>query len=377
MQKVDITEGGRVLDIRWQAGHCSRFHSVWLRDNAADSETRAENGQRLLTLQDIAADIRMAGVAVIGDSVEVTFDGSQQKYLFDKHWLLQNSYDKPVETGVGWLEPGRQVFDSSLALPEVTANWVELHHDRAVLQHWLQKFRLFGFARVVDGPTTERAVLELARLIGYVRQTNYGKLFEVRSKPDPENLAYSNLGLEAHTDNPYRDPVPGAQLLYCLANSADGGDSQVIDGFNVALQLREQDPSGFELLHRYCARFEYTGAGDVHLNARRPIIELLPDGQLQCIRFNNRSAAAFTDIPFDDMPAYYQAYRQMGELINQPQNAVEFKLNPGECFIVDNTRVLHARRAFTNNGERWLQGCYVDLDGIYSTLSVLKKSGKE
>jgi gamma-butyrobetaine dioxygenase len=37
----------------------------------------------------------------------------------------------------------------------------------------------------------------------------------------------------------------------------------------------------------------------------------------------------------------------------------------------DNTRILHARTAFTAAGERHLQGCYADLDGLESTLEVL------
>ncbi|WP_422326832.1 TauD/TfdA family dioxygenase, partial [Trebonia sp.] len=34
------------------------------------------------------------------------------------------------------------------------------------------------------------------------------------------------------------------------------------------------------------------------------------------------------------------------------------------CLIFDNTRVLHARTAFAATGERHLQGCYADLDGL-------------
>ena len=45
---------------------------------------------------------------------------------------------------------------------------------------------------------------------------------------------------------------------------------------------------------------------------------------------------------------------------------------PGECFIVDNTRILHARKGYSGSGTRWLQGCYADLDGLNSTLAVLE-----
>ena len=64
------------------------------------------------------------------------------------------------------------------------------------------------------------ALIQIADLFGYVRETNYGKWFEVRSEINAINLAYTNLGLQAHTDNPYRDPVPTIQILYCLENSA-------------------------------------------------------------------------------------------------------------------------------------------------------------
>ena len=54
---------------------------------------------------------------------------------------------------------------------------------------------------------------------------------------------------------------------------------------------------------------------------------------------------------------------------------VTFKLAPGELFIVDNTRVLHARKGFSGAGKRWLQGCYADRDGLLSTLAAIEEEG--
>jgi gamma-butyrobetaine dioxygenase len=103
------------------------------------------------------------------------------------------------------------------------------------------------------------------------------------------------------------------------------------------------------------------------------MIELSPDGELIAIRFNNRSAAPITDVPYEDMENYYKAYRAFSNIINDPKLAVNFKLNPGECFITDNTRVLHARTAYSGEGTRWLQGCYADKDGLLSTISTMLK----
>ena len=72
------------------------------------------------------------------------------------------------------------------------------------------------------------------------------------------------------------------------------------------------------------------------------------------------------------MAQYYAAYRRLGEIIDDAAMAVTFKLAPGECFIVDNTRVLHGRRHIPAAGSRWLQGCYADKDGLLSTLAAIE-----
>jgi gamma-butyrobetaine dioxygenase len=44
--------------------------------------------------------------------------------------------------------------------------------------------------------------------------------------------------------------------------------------------------------------------------------------------------------------------------------------------VFDNTRVLHARTGFAATGSRHLQGGYADLDGVSSTLSVLRRRSR-
>jgi gamma-butyrobetaine dioxygenase len=110
----------------------------------------------------------------------------------------------------------------------------------------------------------------------------------------------------------------------------------------------------------------------VQLSAKRPMIELGPDGELRAVRFNNRSLAPLTDVPFDRMEDYYAAYRHLSEIIDRPELEVSFTLQPGQAFMVDNTRVMHARKPFTGGGKRWLQGCYAEKDALLSTLAGLR-----
>jgi alpha-ketoglutarate-dependent taurine dioxygenase len=207
-------------------------------------------------------------------------------------------------------------------------------------------------------------------LFGFVRETNYGRLFDVRSEPDPINLAYTGLGLQVHTDNPYRDPVPGLQLLHCLSDAAEGGDSVVVDGFRAALTLKEERPEAFALLTRHPVRFAYANAA-ARLEAAAPMLGLSVEGELVEVRFNNRSLAG-VEAPGEAMAAFYDAYRAFAEILERPESEVVFRLSPGDLFIVDNRRVLHGRKAFASAGGRHLQGCYADRDGLLSTLAVLR-----
>jgi gamma-butyrobetaine dioxygenase len=363
---VEVTLGGQPR----------RFHALWLRDNAQDGETRnAGNGQRLITILDIPADTRIAE-AKLGEGVlNVRFVPEGKTVAYDTAWLAAHAYDQSGPVVKGWTSPEITRWDRSMQTQVPVASFSDVEASRAALGRWLAAVRRLGFAVMTGAPTESGTLCRIAELFGFVRETNYGRWFEVRAEVNPNNLAYTNLGLQAHTDNPYRDPVPTLQILACIENSVDGGDSVVVDGFKVAERLQQKDPAGFELLTRHCSRFEYAGSKGVRLRAKRPLIELGPDGELLAIRFNNRSAAAFTDVPYDDMPAFYAAYRRFAELVEDPEMEVTFKLKPGELFIVDNTRVLHARKGFSSSGKRWLQGCYADKDGLLSTLTAIEDEG--
>ena len=373
---VDILDDGRAMRITNETGGQERFHAMWLRDNALDEKTRSSsNGQRLITLCDIPEDTRLRS-ATLNDNkdIEVEFAPDQKRVSFPLEWLHRHAYDrKSTGRDRGWLPDHIETWDGTLNSTVPAGDFEELSGNRKSLGLWLSSIRRFGFAKLTNCPIESGGLIKVADLFGFVRETNYGKWFEVRTEVNPVNLAYTGLGLQAHTDNPYRDPVPTMQILYCLENTAEGGDSMVVDGFRVVEGLKAENPDGFNVLADYCARFEYAGDQGVRLSSRRPMIELAPDGELVGIRFNNRSCAPITDVPYDKMAAYYAAYRKFCEFVDDPAMAVSFKLQPGECFIVDNTRVMHARKGYSGEGKRWLQGCYPDKDGLYSTLSVLER----
>lgn len=372
MTQAALSPDGQVLTLTTSQGPL-RFHGIWLRDNGQDAATRDPgNGQRLITLADLPQNCAMSHAAVVGGTVEVTFAADGKALRFDLGWLVRNTYDVAQPAEVGRLPEQANAWDNSLTADLPTADLAQMQAGGNALKGWLDSMRRFGVAKVTGVPVREGSLFDIVATFGYVRETNYGRHFEVRTEVNPVNLAYTGLGLQAHTDNPYRDPQPTVQVLACLENSAEGGENMVVDGFAAAQRLRDEDPDGFDLMTRHCARFSYSGSNGVALHSRRPMIELSPDGELQAIRFNARSAAPLVDVPFEAMPAYYAAYRRLSDIIDDPAMQVEFKLAPGEAFVVDNTRVLHARRGYSGAGTRWLQGCYADRDGLLSTLAAME-----
>jgi gamma-butyrobetaine dioxygenase len=373
---ASIGDSGEVLTLSSDDGWRSRFHAIWLRDNALDAETRSPgNGQRLITIGDIPAETRLLSAEVDGPDVEVKFGPDGKTSRFAAGWLIRHCYDHPESARAPLCPMACTTWDAALDAP--VFDYAAVCRNPAHRCAWLAAIARFGFAKLEGGPIEDGGLFAIVDLFGYVRETNYGRHFEVRTEVNPTNLAYTSAGLQAHTDNPYRDPVPSLQVLYCLENSAEGGESMVVDGFRAAELLAVDDPEGFALLSGHPARFEYRGGEGVALRARRPMIELSPDGEIIAVRFNNRSTAPITDVPFDRMPGYYAAYRKFAAIIDDPAMAVAFRLEPGESFIVDNTRVLHARKGYSSTGSRWLQGCYADKDGLLSTLAALRAQAGE
>ncbi|MDP7196273.1 MAG: TauD/TfdA family dioxygenase, partial [SAR202 cluster bacterium] len=335
-KSVRIIDKGKSIILQRTDGSTLRYHSTWLRDNALDPKTRdPKNRQRLIALSDIPKDtvIKSAILDSKGENISLTFFPESKKVSFSSSWLEIHAYDVEKSFLKGWISPTLKVWNSSILKKIPTIDYKTAKSDRALLLKWMKSLREYGFVKITGGEKEPGEIVQIADLIGYIRETNYGKFFDVKSEVNAVNLAYTNLGLQAHTDNPYRDPVPTVQILYCIENSTSGGDSKVVDGFKAAILLKEKNQKYFNLLSKYCARFEYDGDEKIHLESRRPMIELSPDGEIIAIRFNNRSTAPITDVPYSDMENYYSAYRKFSEIINNHSMAVNFKLKPGEGFI--------------------------------------------
>ncbi len=367
-----LTAKPEALTVEWADGAVGEFASPWLRDNLPEDRD-PHSGQRLIDVADLPERPRIRAAAVRGDSLRIEWEDEPLPASFGLDWLASQACgageQRPENIVQRWLRGAS--LDASRDFAR--ASFDEFRVDRRLRLAWLTRLLQEGVAFLGGVPSNDSAILDAVQPVGRVLETNYGLVFDVRSVPQPENLAYSDLGLGLHTDNPYRDPVPGFQVLHALRCSRDGGDSLFADGHALAEHLRTTDPAAFELLTQTPVPFEYRSK-DAELYAERPLIHLSCRREVRAVHYNSRSIAPL-HLLAHECAAFYAAYRRFATLLRDPQYQLKFKLADGDLVVFDNQRILHGRTAYSSaKHARHLRGCYLTRDSVYCTAAVLRRT---
>ena len=343
------------------------IHPIWLRERVNNTELLDQNnGQRLYDPSDLNNGLKITSALIKRKHLNVKFsDGIKSKYPIkdiigeiNKNYTKKNIYlwngkikNKPI------FKYNQQMFEKKDGCD------------------FLKSFYKYGFAIAKKTPTQKNFIIKFAKLIGFIRPTNFGMLFNVRSVGKAIDLAYTSKALSVHTDNPYRKPIPGIQLLHCLKNDSVGGKSTLTDGFAVSEYLRKRFPDIFKILSTVKIRYTYQDKY-THLENWGETIELNDTNKIKRVRLSPR---------IDYVPVlnkkrlenFYKARAFFIKLCNSKKFMIEFKLAPGDMLVMDNYRTLHGRSSYNLSiGERHLQGCYIDHDSAESKMSYIKNKLK-
>ena len=370
----------RTDDVRvtWPDGHAGRFPYFWLRENCPCPQcTHPDAWERIVDFMAIPLDVRpvavdadAAGLHLTWSSERSSCDGTHYSWAWlDGHRLERDARLARKRRSRGWT--GSMIDKGSLAVP----------HDAVMasdddLERLLTHIDSTGVGFVGGVPTDRLAVTEIAERIAFVEGSHFGRHFDVESKVDPENLAYTPDALQPHNDLPSRQHLPGVQLLHCRRNDVRGGDSVFVDGIAVACRLRELNPAAFDLLSSRSVMYRSVADGWEIAN-RAPIIDVDEDGDVVGTRVHPALLGP-VDIEPGEQPAFYGAHRELLSIALDEEMQFRFRFEEGDCVIFDNVRILHARTAFDlTTGYRHLQGCYVGRDDLKSRLQVLRRRGAE
>tara|TARA_B100000900_G_scaffold380775_1_gene366728 strand:+ start:351 stop:1451 length:1101 start_codon:yes stop_codon:yes gene_type:complete len=347
-------------------GFKNEIHPFWLRERVnGKAYVDLNTQQRLFDPTDLKKEIKINSLNLKDNFLEIEFnDGVFTKLKVDN--ILKEF------SNINEIENIKKVkWDSSLD------NFVSFQYNKNLFEEKkmyeaLLNFYKYGFVIFKNVPIQNDYIVNFANSIGSIRRTNFGEFFNVKSKPNPNDLAYTSLSLAPHTDNPYRNPVPCIQLLHCIENQVSGGLSTLVDGYTVTEKLKEDFPEYYKILSEVKVRFQFIDQ-TVVLEDWAKMIEIDENKNFKQVRFSPR----LDFVPLinkNKLDLYYSARNKISEYYNSPKYKIEFKLLPGDLLMMDNHRLLHGRTAYdTNEGSRFLQGCYIDYDSTEGKLKYLKK----
>ncbi|WP_440917250.1 TauD/TfdA family dioxygenase [Candidatus Pelagibacter sp.] len=361
--KIELTDNKVFFE---KQGAKKEIHPFWLRErvnseNFLDQKTQ----QRLFDPTMLKNSSEISKVNISDKFLEVSFkDGAYAKLVIEN---ILKEFEKDNElyfiNKISW----KSDFQNN-NIYKFNKNFFE----EKIMYESLLDFYKYGFVIFENVPTQDNFIVNFANSIGSIRRTNFGEFFNVKSKPNPNDLAYTSLPLAPHTDNPYRKPVPCIQLLHCIENEVDGGLSTLVDGLAVTEELKKEHPSFFQILTEIKVRFQFVD-DNVVLEDWAEMIQLDENKRLKQVRFSPR----LDFVPLMDkekLELYYAARNKISEMYNSEKFRIEFKLKPGDLLMMDNYRLLHGRTEYNaNEGNRFLQGCYIDYDSTEGKLKHLKR----
>ena len=310
--------------------------------------------------------------------IDVTWpDGHTSQY--QDQWLRDRAW-QGAETGTG-----KVFWGAEHALRR--HQFGEIVEDEKAMLDWLEDIEAYGMTIVENTPLTTEGMKELQPKIGSVKSTHFGSFWNVKTKADAMNLAYTSATLGLHLDLPFYSYTPGVQFLHCIKQyKGSGGDNQFADAFAVAEKMREDFPAEFKLLSETNVHFWDAGvldmdadtenSGKFHKRNSFPTFRLDQSGQVTQVAFNNQVRSSQLSGDADLTKALYRALKLFNSLCYSEQFMVKYKMNEGDIAVFDNMRVMHGREGFTvaegEDGGRHLHGCYIDWDEINDKMNVLK-----
>ena len=357
---ANVESAKSTVTIDWQDGHRSIFHSLWLRDNCSCSECGDHSGgHRFFELNMLPKDLANR-VTFVDGIIKIEWLADGHVTIYDPSWLRSHCHSDRERRQ---RRPKPIHWDSAFTdkLPRVDYNSAK--KDRHELLKLYNAVHTYGICLLGNAPADPAATEEIVGLLSFIRETHYGRVFEIISTPEPAVIANAPVPLRPHTDENFREPPPGIMIFHSIKASEDGGGKSVMtDGFKLAADFKKNCPEEYDLLstvpipHR---RF----LDQVGLRAEAPMIKLDYFGEICEFRLNERTMGPI-DLPHDMIEPVYKALEKIFSYSYDSKYHMQYLLKDGEALVFDNARVLHARTGF--NGNRHVRLTHVGSDEFYS-----------
>jgi gamma-butyrobetaine dioxygenase len=366
IQRTEISPEGDWVTLFWEDDSVLACYYLWLQENDVDQGgiDRATR-EGLLDPAELVLE-RTIHNAFVDESGHLCVEWRKGPLShFNSGWLKtlaagQHRAGAFIPLSIPWRRADLE------APPKHCAKRVQ--SDAHAMAAWLNDLARYGVTLLDNAPTQSEFLLNFAESIGPIRDSNFGRLWDVHAdqalagEAETNSTANTGLRLGPHADLPTRQLPPAFQFLHCLRNEAVGGASTLCDSLAIIEHLKAYQPDDLKQLTSSRWIFFNRGPGLDH-RWSGPIIDFSGAGRNPVIRAFY-PVKAFPDMPQKEVPSAYQALKRFQQLAASDQFELRLTLQPGQILCFDNHRILHGRDAFAAQGVRHLQGIYIDRDEI-------------
>ena len=322
---------------------------LWLRDNCQCNECRiVETQEKQFLLHTVPVDISPTNVELKDESLFVLWpDGHQSVIPLNKiEESSRSRYPKYKSWTSGFIP---RKFD-----------WNEFLSNKEIASDALQTFVSFGVIILNNAPKDLNSLELLSKRFGPIHETLFERIHNVSVTGQVYNVAHTSKGLPPHNDFASYQSQPSVQALHMLENECEGGDSIIVDGWEVVKDLKKNNPEYFNILRKFNVPFRQFDENN-ETYAEAPMVKCKSDGSIESFRFSNQ-LMQMIDPGRQGIKDFYKAYHEVSARVHDSKYRSTFRLNGGEVLVVASLRVLHAREPFTPNGKRYLQDAYFVYD---------------
>ena len=331
---------------------------LWLRDNCQCDECRiTETQEKQFLLHSVPVDIAPKHAEETDKIIKVVWPDDHETIIPIE--LIKNSFKPRYPNHCEWpngFEP--QKF-----------SWSEFLDNKKTAIEALKTFVTYGVIILKDAPKESNSLEFLAKRLGPINEVLFERIHNVSVTGHVYNVAHTPKGLPPHNDFASYKSQPSVQVLHMLENECEGGESIIVDGWQVAKDLRDEIPEYFSILQKFNVPFrEFDEENETYAEA--PLIQCASDGSIESFRFSNQ-LMQMIDPRKEGIREFYKAYHEVSSRVHQDKYRSTFRLNGGEALVVASLRVLHAREPFIPNGKRHLQDAYFTYDNAANNIVLL------
>ena len=371
-KRITVSSSNEFLQIEDKDhGGWTRLYSSTLRDSCTCVKcTDPSSGQKNFATTDVPANVEIDSIRLTDSGVGISFRNDIQRLARGGHemilpWdIIEKALgDRNVEKmmyprqDAVYPKTGRTFWDTETIHKRIRR--IDYHEfmkgEEAYWQVLLDLANL-GLVFLKNVPHAENSIVNVTTRISNNKETFYSRAFDVRAKPDAENVAYTSGYLGLHQDLLYLERPPAIQLLHCMENSCSGGESLFSDGLRAGKLLwLQENRSAIDNLARVLVPYHYEKFGYWY-KQKRPLLSTTSEGVLASVYWSPPFQDRFP-VPSADLRPWLEPAQLFDALINDEAAMYEVKMGPGECVMFDNRPGMHGRRAFdAGGGSRWLRG---------------------